>query len=696
VTNLVEIEARREELRRKLRIWHLFVPASGDDVRAYKSLLKYITPYRGKLVLSMAMALLAALFIGTELAILQGGLSRILDAPTAAELALAEKDGDAAGATPPVVAPHVEKVPREPGVVDRATAWFRQKGYESQRWLYGKFDLPPPDPPDIARGKAHEKKSTFLKLPESERENRRKMLWFFSIMLLIAVLFASAAKYGQSILMTSVSRRVVRDVRATLFKHLMGLSIRFHQRNHSAQLVSRITGDLQIFGRFLTEALVRFIQDFLDFAVMLVLIAVNGGAFILVIAAVLGAAILPVNQIARKLRKRDRQNQATMAEIAIVLTEALMGQRVVKAFASEGREYTRFRAASREAMKIQMQQRRLRSMTEPVVMSIGAIGISTIMVWGGSLVLSGGMDSTAFVMNVLALARAMGGLRGMSKQLNDFQLGLAAADRVGTVLDSRSEIVEKPGAVVLPPFEREIRFDKVEFCHDEDKPTLNAVDLVIRKGEKVALVGPSGAGKTTFIDLVPRFFDVDGGAITLDGHDVRDVTLRSLRTQIGIVSQETVLFRDSIRDNIAYGRPDATDEQIVDAAKAANAHDFILRTPDGYDTLVGERGFRVSGGERQRIAIARALLLDPPILILDEATSALDSESEAVVQAALQRLMKGRTVIMIAHRLSTVRDADKIVVLQRGRVVEAGSHDELCARPDSVYFHHWKIQNRKQ
>ena len=691
VTNLVEIEARREELRRKLRIWHLFLPATGDDARAYRKLLRFVKPYRVKFFGSMVAAFIAALFVGTELAILQGGLGQILASPKGSASAPAiEHDRDTApNSTSPLIAP--APADADSGMRD----WARQKAYEAQKWLYGKFDLPAPDLPDFSRGVGI-KHPEHLLLTDQERHDRTRLLWFFAIVLMIAVVFASAAKYTQSILMTSVSRRVVRDIRSHLFRHVIGLSVRFHQKNHSAQLISRITGDLQIFGRFLTEALVRFIQDFLDFAVMLVLIAVNGGAFILVVAGVMGVAILPVNQIARKLRKRDRESQAGVAELAIVITESLIGQRVVKAFASEGREFNRFRAVSRVAMKVQMKQRRLRSLTEPVVMSIGALGIATILVWGGQLVLSGEMGPTGFVMNVLALARAMGSLRGMTKQLNDFQLGMAAADRVGTVLDARSEIAEKPDAVALAPFAKEIRFKGVSFSHEKGKPTLRDVDLLIKKGEKVALVGPSGAGKSSFIDLVPRFFDVDRGAIRVDGVDVRDVQLRSLRTQIGIVSQETVLFRDSIRDNIAYGRPDATDAEVIAAAQAANAHDFILRTPQGYDTPVGERGFRLSGGEKQRLAIARALLLDPPILILDEATSALDSESEAIVQAALQRLMVGRTVIMIAHRLSTVRDCDRIVVLEHGKIVEQGSHDELCARADSVYLRHWLIQNRRR
>jgi subfamily B ATP-binding cassette protein MsbA len=700
VTNLVELEERREPLRRGLRIWHLLLPTSGDDLRAYKSLLKYAKPYRGKILLSIFLAFTSALFMGGQLGLMNGALDKIFSSGTGTADAAkpdanpppdSEKHDPAPGTEKPAAPATGE---HEKTFVRSVKDWWEEKRTAFENWIYDRFDIPRPPPDPGGEQRKHTHDSTLLHLSANEKAQRYALLWVLCGLLVVFTVFASVAKYGQSVIVTGASRRVVRDIRAAVFGHLMSLSVRFHQKNHSAQLVSRITSDLEIFGRFLTEALIRFIQDGFEFLVMLIFVAANSGGFIFVIVAVIAVAVAPVNHIAKKLRHNDKKTQAGMAEVATVIQEVLTGQRVVKAFAAEGREIARFRKVTRTHMKSQMKTRRLRSLTEPIVMGIGALGVAAIIVVGGYRVLDGKMDSASLIINVMALGKAMANLRGMSKQLSDFQLGLAAADRVGTVLQARSEIREKPDAQPLPPFAHEIRFDAVRFHHDPEKPTLQGIDLRIRKGEKVALVGPSGAGKSTIIDLVPRFFDVESGAITVDGHDVRDVTLASLREQIGIVSQETVLFRDSIRDNIAYGKPGATDEQIVAAAVAANAQDFIVKKPGGYAWRVGERGHTLSGGERQRIAIARAILLDPPILILDEATSALDSESESIVQTALQRLMVGRTVIVIAHRLSTIRDADRIVVLEKGKVAEIGSHDELMGRQDSLYRRHYEIQTR--
>jgi subfamily B ATP-binding cassette protein MsbA len=686
VTNLVELEERREPLRRKLRIWHLLFPTSGDDLRSYRSLLRFAKPYRGKILLSIALSFVSALFMGAQLGLMNGALDKLFASP--------REPVESAAAPAPAAGQDAaqDESERDHTFVRTLKIKWEEKRTAFENWVYDRCGIPRPAP--LPPHESHERKSNFLHLGEVEKSQRAALLWILCALLVVCAVAASISKYGQSVIVTGASRRVVRDIRSAVFGHLMGLSVRFHQKNHSAQLVSRITSDLEIFGRFLTEALIRFIQDGFEFMVMLIFVAANSGGFIFVIVGVIAVAVAPVNAIAKRLRHNDKKTQAGMAEVATVIQEVLTGQRVVKAFAAEQREMARFRKVTRSHMKSQMKTRRLRSLTEPIVIGIGALGVAAIVVVGGYRVLDGKMDSASLIINVLALGKAMTSLRGMSKQMSDFQLGLAAADRVGTVLQATSEIKEKPDAKALPPFAREIRFESVRFQHDPERPTLQGIDLAIQKGEKVALVGPSGAGKSTIIDLLPRFFDVEGGSIRVDGHDVRDVVLASLREQIGIVSQETVLFRDSIRDNIAYGKPGATDEQIVAAARAANAHDFIVKKPGGYAWRVGERGHTLSGGERQRIAIARAILLDPPILILDEATSALDSESEAVVQAALQRLMVGRTVIVIAHRLSTIRDANRIVVLEKGRIAEVGSHDELMRRQDSLYRRHYEIQTR--
>jgi subfamily B ATP-binding cassette protein MsbA len=419
-----------------------------------------------------------------------------------------------------------------------------------------------------------------LNLSAVEKSQRAALLWILCGLLVVFTVLASVAKYGQSVIVTGASRRVVRDIRAAVFGHLMSLSVRFHQKNHSAQLVSRITSDLEIFGRFLTEALIRFIQDGFEFLVMLIFVAANSGGFIFVIVAVIAVAVAPVNHIAKKLRHNDKKTQAGMAEVATVIQEVLTGQRVVKAFAAEGREIARFRKVTRTHMKSQMRTRRLRSLTEPIVMGIGALGVAAIIVVGGYRVLDGKMDGASLIINVMALGKAMANLRGMSKQLSDFQLGLAAADRVGTVLQARSEIGRSRTRCAAAVRARD-PFDAVRFHHDPGSRRAGH-----RPADPQGREGRAGraerAGKTTFIDLVPRLCAVDAGRISIDGRDVRDVALKSLREQIGIVSQETVLFRDSIRDNIAYGKPGATDEQIVAAAVAANAQDFIVKKPGGY------------------------------------------------------------------------------------------------------------------
>ena len=700
VLNLEELDRKREKVRKNFRPWHLFMPLDGDDVRSYKALLVFVKPYRFRMLLSVALAAFAALFLGAQLLILDYGLNQIF-ATQGKRYEVVGTDGQPVqiDGKPLIVEPKGSPTRSK---LEMAADWWNDTEPEQD----ADSDELPQDPADSVPGEARPPETADLPdaalvddvnqrqgLSEEEFDSRMNQLKIMAFLLVGAVVLQGIGKYSQSVLMASASRNTVVDLRMALFRHVLGLSIRFHQKNHSAKLVQRLTHDLEIFGRFLTEVLVRIVQNGFDFLICIATIIINQGSFIFVVAGIVAVGIAPVQIIGRRLRRQDKEAQAGMAEIYAALSDAFTGQRVVKAFGAEDREYDKLHVAARAHLKRIMRMRRLRSMTEPVVMTIGAVGTCAVIIVGGERVLMGEFNPSTFMVMILALGRSMTSLRVISKQLTDFQVGLAAADRVGLMFSAQSEVVEKEDAVVVPPFRSSINLKNISFSHAKGKGTLRGINLEIKKGEKVALVGPSGAGKSTIADLVPRFFDVDEGSLCIDGLDIRDVTLESLRAQIGIVAQETILFRGSIRENIAYGRPEASDEEVRVAATAANAHNFIMKMPQKYNTQVGERGHLLSGGERQRISIARALLKNPPILILDEATSSLDSESEILVQAALRRLMENRTVLMIAHRLSTVRDADRIVVLEQGRIVEIGNHDDLMEkgkvyqRLHSLQFH---------
>jgi subfamily B ATP-binding cassette protein MsbA len=388
-----------------------------------------------------------------------------------------------------------------------------------------------------------------------------------------------------------------------------------------------------------------------------------------------------VRLIGRRLYKINKRTQERVARLTVLLHESLTGTKIVKAFGREAHERERFDGLNRRLLALQLQNVRADEITEPLMETLGALGMMAALWYGGYRVISGAMTPGTFFSFTAAALMLYGPVRRLTRIVNTVQQSTASVERVFEILDRPPLITDRPGAVTLAGFHDSIRFESVTFHHaGSDEPTLRDISLVVRRGQVVAFVGMSGAGKSTLMDLLPRFHDVSAGRITVDGHDVRDVTQASLRALMGVVTQETVLFSDSIRANIAYGRPGAGEADIARAARQAHADDFIRACPLGYETLVGERGVRLSGGQRQRIAIARAFLKDPPILILDEATSDLDAESEFMVQQALGDLMRGRTVLVIAHRLSTVRNADAIVVVHEGKIAEIGTHDELIAR----------------
>ena len=487
--------------------------------------------------------------------------------------------------------------------------------------------------------------------------------------------------YVSGYLMTDVGQRVVRDIRNQLFRHILGQSAAFFSVNTSGRLMSRITNDVAQIQRAVSEtlgdlaresiALVGFAGLLFYYDARLALVSLTGAPLV----------VYPLVRLGQRVRRSTRRTQEALEQMSHVSAEAFTGHRIVKAFGAEERETTKFQRASDHYYRTSIKVTSALSVLPPLMEFIGGIAFVVALWYGSQAIERGDLTTGDFFAFITALFMMYAPAKKLSRVNADLQQARAAGERIFEVLETHSEVVESPKAVQLQRFSRSIEFRNVCFSYaGAEEATLRGVTFGVRAGQVVAVVGRSGAGKSTLVNLIPRFYDVSGGAITVDGCDVRELTLASLRSQIGMVTQETVLFDDTIAANIAFGRPRATQGEIEAAARAAHAHEFIVTLDRGYETLIGERGQRLSGGQRQRLAIARALLRDSPILILDEATSALDAESEMLVQEALANLMLNRTSIVIAHRLSTVRRADAIVVLERGVVVETGTHDELIAR----------------
>ncbi len=484
--------------------------------------------------------------------------------------------------------------------------------------------------------------------------------------------------FGHTYLMEYVGQRIVEDLRNRLNSHLQYLSVAYFHNHPTGTILSRVTNDTTLVREALTQTSASMMKDTTTL-LALVIVAFVKDWFLAVLAFIIfPVTILPLMQIYKKVRRFSRQGQGALGYLSALLQEAIQGNRVVKAFGMEAYEQQRFAAENRRIFRHAMRAGRLRAFVPSMVELVAAGGIAAVVWYGGSSVIEGERTQGAFVAFLTAMLLLYEPFKHLTRTNAAIQTGLAAAERLFEVLDEPPEVTDRPGARCLATVARGVRFTHVSFRYGQEW-VLKDICLDIRAGEVVALVGPSGGGKSTLADLIPRFYDVEQGRICIDETDIRDITLQSLRAQIAVVTQFTFLFNDTVCNNIAYGGPARPLEEVVAAAEAAYAHDFIAALPDGYDTVIGELGVRLSGGQRQRLAIARALLKNAPILILDEATSSLDTESERLVQAAIERVMTDRTVLVIAHRLSTIQRADRIVVIQDGRIVEEGDHEELLA-----------------
>lgn len=502
------------------------------------------------------------------------------------------------------------------------------------------------------------------------------------------------AMYYQSYLMIYVGEMIVMRLRNQLYNRIQDLPLSFFQKEETGALMARITHDVAIVREMISNAMTSVVKDVITILVLAVWIFSQDWKLAAAALVVLPIAFYPISEFGRRIRRYSTGYQATMADLSAFLYENFTGHKIIKAFGMEGREKKRFKQKSADLFKLQMKQVIVRSLTSPVMGFLGGLGIAFIIWFGGKRVIAGTQSVGTFTSFITAVLLLYDPVRRLGKSNNTIQQGMAAADRVFDIIEHSSDIKQAKNPIVVPDGPHRVTFDRVSFGYTDDEMVLQAIDLDVHAGEIVALVGPSGGGKTTLVNLIPRFFDASRGKVLIDGTDLRELSISSLRKQIGIVTQEPILFNDSVRNNIAYGNRQASDHEIEAAARAAYAYDFIMNFPNGFDTLVGELGERISGGEKQRLCIARAILKDAPILILDEATSALDSESEQLVQKALENLMRGRTTFVIAHRLSTVRHADRIVVIDAGHIVEAGTHQALLAR-QGAYYNLCRIQSSR-
>ncbi|MBI5124179.1 MAG: ABC transporter ATP-binding protein [Candidatus Omnitrophica bacterium] len=517
-----------------------------------------------------------------------------------------------------------------------------------------------------------------------------------TILVMIFWFLRNFFEFFQTYFMNKVAQRVIRDMKNTIYEKLMRLSMDFYSKNPTGKLMSRITYDAAVVRDAISTGLTDMFYQPIQLVVYLTLVFVVKSYFaiswglILISLALFPLIIYPVVKIGKRLKSISRQSQESMASITTTLHETISGIRMVKAFSMEEREAQRFKEQNEQFYRLAMKSVKRVSVVSPITEFAGMFCVAVILWVAGKEILSGALSAGAFVTFLASILSLMKPMKRLTNVYSINQQAMAAASRIFEVLDTKESIKDKPEATALPKFRKVIKFDNACFAY-EDKDILKGINLDVAAGEIAAFVGPSGVGKTTLVNLLPRFYDVTKGSVSIDGVDVRDCKLGSLRAQISIVSQETILFNETVAYNIAYGCKDPRKEDIIRAAEIANANLFITKMPKGYDTIIGERGFRLSGGEKQRLAIARAVFKDAPILILDEATSQLDTESEILVQEAIDRMMRGRTVFVIAHRLSTIKHATRIYVLDGGRIVDVGVHDNLIHK-DGLYKRLYDMQ----
>ena len=520
------------------------------------------------------------------------------------------------------------------------------------------------------------------------------MLKLVPLVIMGVFLVKGLFSYSYNYLLQKVGQSIIRDLRNLLYSHIQSLPLSFFQKKPTGELISRILSDVNLIQGAVSNVLVGILKDTCQVIFLIGVIFYQDWRMASIAMISLPLVIYPIVNFGRRHRRLSRGSQQTTAQVSNILYETITGNRIVKAFSMEKYEVGRFAKTLDELFAIVMRNTRIGAISSPLMEVLGGVGISLVVWYGGSQVLADKSTPGTFFSFLTALIMIYQPIKGVSAINNSLQQGIAAAERVFDVLDIQSEVAEKKDAIELPLIKDAIEFTNARFQYDEDTEVLKGINLKVKAGEVLAVVGTSGGGKSTLVNLIPRFYDVFSGSLTIDGTDIRDVTFKSLRDQVGVVTQQTILFNDTVRNNIAYGSLDASEEQIKDAARAAHALGFIQNMPKGFDTVIGESGARLSGGERQRISIARAILKNAPILILDEATSSLDTESEHEVQQAIENLVQSRTTIVIAHRLSTIRNADRIVVIQAGEIVEEGTHDTLLPL-GGVYkmLHDMQFQN---